>query len=249
MSERPNSSTTMTHGEPRVLLIDSDADVTDVVVAILTDEGYRVSSVNTTDHDAIAAAVNRHEPDCVLLDSAARPGYGQSWDEAVYLRNRERPIPTVMFTAHNIDAREASERTSERARAADFAAVLPKPFNLDQLLEAVAIACDRAERFNRSADGEQERTLALARRLRAAGATDVRTSNRREWATFTSPHDARIYQLYWWQQLGVYTVGRYDDDARLSTVGQFYELGTAVEAALSPGADPALTGEQGVAVG
>jgi CheY-like chemotaxis protein len=248
MTERPNSSTT-TESQPRVLLIDSDADVTDVVVAILTDEGYRVSTVNTTDHAAIAAAVNRYEPDCVLLDSAARPGYGQSWDEAAYLRNRERTIPTVMFTAHSIDALEASERTSDRARAADFAAVLPKPFNLDHLLEAVATACHRAQPFNHSEDGEHERTLALARRLRSGGATDVRTSNRREWATFTSPRDHRIYQLYWWQQLGVYIVGRYDDEARLGIVGQFYELDTAVAAALRPQPDRARTGRQGVAIG
>ncbi len=240
MSERPNSSSS-TDSQPRVLLIDSDADVTDVVVAILTDEGYRVSTINLTDHAAIAAAVNRFEPDCVLLDSAARPGYGHSWDEAAYLRNRERTIPTVMFTAHSVDAQEAAEGTSDRARAAGFAAVLPKPFNLDQLLEAVAAACDRALPFNRSEDGERERTLALARRLRVGGATDVRTSNRREWATFTSPHDGQIYQLYWWQQLGVYIVGRYDDDARLRMVGQFYELDTAVDAALSVDGDLTAT--------
>lgn len=241
MTERPNSPD-RTDEQPRVLLIDSDADVTDVVVAILTDEGYEVRTVNTTDHRAIAAEVNRFEPDCVLLDSAARPGYGQSWDEAAYLSSRERAVPTVMFTAHSQDADEARERASERARLADFAAVLAKPFNLDELLDAVATACDRSVPFERGDDGERVRTLALARRLRAAGARDVRTSNRREWATFVSPHDERIYQLYWWQQLGLYIVGRYHDDARLRIVGQFYELDSAVEAALSSDADlPATT--------
>lgn len=236
MTERPNSPD-RTDGQPRVLLIDSDADVTDVVVAILTDEGYEVRTVNTTDHQAIAAEVNRYEPDCVLLDSAARPGYGQSWDEAAYLRARQRAIPTVMFTAHSLDALEAREGETERARRADFAAVLAKPFNLDELLDAVATACDRSQPFERGSDGERARTLALARRLRAAGATDVRTSNRREWATFASPQDARIYQLYWWQQLGLYIVGRYDDDARLQIVGKFYELDTAIAAALSRDGD------------
>lgn len=219
--------------QPRVLLVDGDADVTDVVVAILTDEGYEVSTLDTTDHEAIAAAVNRHEPDCVLLDSSARPGFGSSWTEAAYLAGRSRQVPTIMFTAHGADASEAREGTSERAVRAAFAAVLPKPFNLDELLEAVATACNRSRPFNRSADGERTRTLALARRLRASGATEVRTSNRREWATFTSPHDERIYQLYWWQMLGRYIVGRYDTEARLDIVGQFYELEAAISAAFS----------------
>jgi hypothetical protein len=115
--------------------------------------------------------------------------------------------------------------------------VLPKPFNLDQLLEAVAVACDRSEPFNRSADGERARTLALARQLREAGATDIRTSNRREWATFVSPRDARIYQLYWWQKLGRYIVGRYDEEAHLEIVGQYHELASAIGAAFDSNRD------------
>lgn len=235
MTERPTSP--RSKEEPRVLLVDGDADVTDVVVAILTDEGYEVSTLNTTDHEALASAVNRFEPDCVLLDSASRPAFGDSWSEAAYLAARARVVPTIMFTAHTQDAHEARERESERARAADFAAILPKPFNLDDLLVAVASACERSEPFNRSADGERARTLALARRLRESGASDVRTSNRREWATFVSPHDARIYQLYWWQKLGRYIVGRYDEEARLEIVGQFHELEAAICAAFSGDAD------------
>ena len=36
----------------RVLLIDDDADVASVVLAILTDEGYAVSILQDTSHDA-----------------------------------------------------------------------------------------------------------------------------------------------------------------------------------------------------
>jgi DNA-binding response OmpR family regulator len=222
----------------RVLLVDSDADVTDVVVAILTDEGYEVTTLNTMDHEALASAVNRFEPDCVLLDSASRPAFGESWTEAAYLAARSRMVPTIMFTAHHQDVREARENTSDRAMAAGFAAILPKPFNLDDLLAAVATACDRSEPFNRTADGERARTLALARRLRESGATDVRTSNRREWATFVSSKDERIYQLYWWQKLGRYILGRYDEEARLEIVGQFNELESAIGAAFSKDRDP-----------
>lgn len=240
MTERPTSPRATTE-HPCVLLVDSDADVTDVVVAILTDEGYQVTTLDTTDHEALASAVNQFEPDCVLLDSASRPAFAHSWTEAAYLASRSRVVPTIMFTAHTQDVREARENASGRARAAGFAAIVPKPFDLDELLIAVSTACDRSEPFNRSADGERARTLALARRLRDSGATDVRTSNRREWATFVSPHDARIYQLYWWQKLGRYILGRYDEDARLRTVGQYHELEAAIGAASDQDRD--LNGE------
>ena len=62
--------------------------------------------------------------------------------------------------------------------------------------------------------------------------TDVRTSTRREWATFRSPDDDRIYQLYWWQLLGVYILGRYEPDGRLTPVGQFLERDAAIAAVI-----------------
>lgn len=227
--------TTTANEEPRrVLLVDNDQDVTELVTAILEDEGYAVTALGHNDHDAIASAVGQLEPDCILLDSADSPDFGSSWDRAAYLSSRARPIPAVMFTAHGHSVREARDGASERARAAGFAAIVPKPFALDDLLAAVAAAAGRAAHFERSDAADRSRTQALVDALREAGATDIRTSERREWATFVSPNDDRIYQLYWWQRLGVYIVGRYDDDARLERVGQFYERGSAIEAAFTP---------------
>ena len=92
--------------------------------------------------------------------------------------------------------------------------------------------------FDRSEAGEEHRTEVLRQELTDAGATDIRTSTRREWATFVSPVDNRIYQLYWWQRLGVYMVGRYDESARLELIGQHYERRAAIDAALRPEATP-----------
>jgi CheY-like chemotaxis protein len=220
-----------------VLLIDDDADVADVVRAILSDDGYAVGVLADTSHQSILAAVGQQEPDCVLLDGSVGPEYGSSWAEAAYLAARERSIPTIMFSAHMRDVREAREERSDRARAAEFAAVLAKPFSLDELLEAVAAACGEAEPFNQSAEGDRERTVALARLLRELGATDIRTSDRREWATFRPSAGDAIRQLYWWQRMGVYLVGTYAEEGTLRQVGQFFELEAAIAAAF-PG-DPA----------
>jgi DNA-binding response OmpR family regulator len=221
----------------RVLLVDDDADVADVVLAILTDEEYMVSVLSDTSHHSVMAAVGMQEPDCILLDGSGGPEYGSSWAEAAYLGVRERPIPTIMFSAHAGDVREAQQAESDRARSAEFAAVLAKPFGLDELLAAVATACGNSEQFKRSPAGDRERTLTLTRRLRALGATDIRTSNRREWATFRRGDDDAICQLYWWQRMGLYVAGRYEDDAILTPIGQFFELGAAI-AALMPDSSP-----------
>jgi hypothetical protein len=137
-----------------------------------------------------------------------------------------------MFTAHADAVQEAREKSTDRAGAAKFAAVIGKPFSLDEVIDAVAQATGRSQRWDRSEAADGRRTAELAEELRDSGAIDVRSSHRREWATFTSPADNRIYQLYWWQKLGRYVVGRYDDGARLEIVGQFFERSTAIAEAL-----------------
>jgi DNA-binding response OmpR family regulator len=219
----------------RVLLIDDDADVADVVLAILTDEDYLVGVLADTSHQSVMAAVGMQEPDCILLDGSTGPEYGSSWAEAAYLAARERSIPTIMFSAHAGDVREALQEESDRARAAEFAAIVAKPFDLDDLLAAVATACGRSEQFKRTEAGDRVRTLTLVRRLRELGAKDIRTSDRREWATFSRKDDDAICQLYWWQRMGLYVAGRYQDDAILTPIGQFFELEAAI-AAMMPDA-------------
>ena len=235
MHAEPPQATPETDADAlRVLVVDNDPNISQLVTAVLSDEGYAVTTLDETDHASVAAAVGRLEPDCILLDSAEGPAFGGSWEAAAYLSNRERAVPTVMFTAHIQAVAEALDQSSQRARNANLAGIVAKPFALDELLDAVEGAVGRSQRFDRSEAADRARTSELVERLRDAGATDIRTSERREWATFVSPHDDRIYQIYWWQRKGVYMVGRYDDDARLEMVGQFFERSAAITAALQP---------------
>lgn len=216
----------------RVLVVDDDGDVADVVSAILSDDGYAVTTLVDVSHDSLFATVGKLEPDCLLLDGSSRVEYGSSWADAAHLAARQRSVPTIMFSAHSIDVREARDAESERARAADFAFVLGKPFHIDELLAAVASACDRSKPFNHSAKGDRRRTAALARRLAELGATDVRTSDQREWATFRPKDVDAVRQLYWWQGKGAYLVGSYDQEGSLTRIGQFFDLEDAIAAAV-----------------
>lgn len=211
--------------------MDDDRDVAEVVQAILADEGYAISCLYTLDDDALLRTVGRLEPDCVLLDSTSATDYGDSWRMAATLRQRHRPVPVVMFSAHREAVVEAREHATERVAAADFAAVLGKPFHLDDLLDAVATAVGRSGPFERTDAAEAERTKALVVALESRGATEIAPSMLREWALF---RDRRgdLVQLYWWQSRGVYQVGRYAESGKLEMLGQFVDLDAAIEVAL-----------------
>ena len=223
-------------GAARILVIDDDRDVGDVVDAILSDEGYEVTTLDHISDESVRAAIGRLEPDCILLDGVEAVEYAEAWATAAEVRHRPRPIPTVMFTAHSMDAAEASLATSERAVAAGFFAVLRKPFHLDELVATVQRAVAEAVPFNHSERAEHARTEELVALLTAAGARDVRPSVRREWANFSNTAGDEM-QLYWWQAAGAYLVGRYSGDgARLELVGHYYGLDAAVRAATSASA-------------
>ena len=130
----------------RVLIVDDDSDIANIVEEVLSDDGYAVTILRDSRIEAIQALVAQLEPDCMLLDGGAGGGYGASWESAALMAARLPAVPVIMFTAHAEASAEAMENTSERSRAAGFAAVLPKPFNLTELLTAVQVAVGEAHR-------------------------------------------------------------------------------------------------------
>jgi CheY-like chemotaxis protein len=211
--------------------VDDDRDIAEIVQAVLVDEGYSVTLLYDLEDDALLRTVGRFEPDCVLLDSSTSAAYGASWATAASLALRERAIPVVMFTAHTLDAAEAREGVSSRAKAADFVAVLEKPFSLDELLAAVAKGTGGSTPFDREREAETQRTESLVQALAQRGATEIEPSTMREWATFRDKR-GRLCQLYWWQGRGVYQLGRYTERGQMAMVGQFVTRQLAIEAAL-----------------
>lgn len=218
---------------PKILIVDNDRDISDMLKALLTDEGYLVTGLLEHEQDDVIAAVGRTEPDCVILDGESGAGgdYGRSWAEAAALHARGRKVPVIMFTAHAPASDEAEAGQSDRTRAASFSAILRKPFDIDELMNAVAKATGESASFDRSASADLERTRVLVARLTAIGAEDVRSSTRREWVTFRAP-DGSYFQLYWWQGGGCYLVGAYlGDGRRMENIGLFYDVDGAVACA------------------
>ncbi len=156
---RPGQIPAGTERGSRVTIVDDDRDIAELIRSVLVDEGYQVTSVHhDLDQDRMRALLVSTRPDCVLLDGLGYgTSYGGSWQIAAWLGSLEPTVPVVMVTAYVADAAEAKLGTSVRARDADFAAVVAKPFDLDDLLAAVSGATRTGE-DRRTADAETPRT-------------------------------------------------------------------------------------------
>ncbi len=121
----------------RVLIVDDDHDISRIVAEVLSEEGFYISELGEAQSSVIRAEVARVEPDIVLLDGSVGAGYGASWMNAAWMRERTRPIPVIMFTAHLAELAEARMGMSDRSKKAAFVGFLAKPFDLSVLVETV----------------------------------------------------------------------------------------------------------------
>ena len=115
----------------RILIAEDNADLRAVLVDALTDVGYEVDEV-TNGEEALARA-EQWLPDAILLDVMM-----PTMDGAAFLRaRRDRPflarVPVMVLTAHPFHHRMID--------GLGATVVVRKPYNLDDLLDAVATMC------------------------------------------------------------------------------------------------------------
>ena len=112
-------------GPRRVLVVDDDPDIRDLLVSVLIDDGYEAMSAKNG-RDALAV-LDRWPADVVVLDLMMPVMDGWTFAE----RMREKwSIPIVVLSAAGDLARQAT-----RVGAAD---VVPKPFDIEMLLPRIA---------------------------------------------------------------------------------------------------------------
>jgi CheY-like chemotaxis protein len=109
-----------------VLVVDDDPDMVEVMLALLRDSGYEARSA-ANGRQALAVVAER-APALVLLDMLMPVMDG--WQCARALRSKYgRHIPIVVVTA--------GEHVSARGQEVDADDVLPKPFEVKDLLRIV----------------------------------------------------------------------------------------------------------------
>jgi CheY-like chemotaxis protein len=118
-----------------VLVVDDEVVIAEAVAAVLQDEGYAVlTAANGKDGLARAAEI---KPDLVLVDMMMPVMDGEEMSRRLRENPDTRDIPIVVMSAVHRSLRELPF---------DHAAFLPKPFDLDTLLETIAKALQRSGR-------------------------------------------------------------------------------------------------------
>lgn len=111
----------------RVLVIDDDPSIRQVIGCVLTDEGYQVDEAG--DGESALMAIERRQPNVILLDMKM-PGM-DGWEfVSRYRRRHDPPAPIVAVMA----AQDAGTHGTE-VRADGY---LSKPFDLDELVARLA---------------------------------------------------------------------------------------------------------------
>ena len=123
----------------RVLVVEDDADSRDLVEAVLSAEGARVTAVGSA-LDALSS-IERETPDLVVSDIAMQEHDGYAligWIRA--LPGRAGGVPAVALTAY------AGETDRRRVMEAGFQGFVAKPFDPGALVAALATAASAPPR-------------------------------------------------------------------------------------------------------
>jgi signal transduction histidine kinase len=126
---------------PCVLLVEDEPVLKKLVGALLEEAGYE--HVTIANHNQIAAAIERHHPQCVILDSEPpAKGRGRSWADAAAIRRAHPQLPVLMFTADPESTAEARTKSTRRSKAADYSGVIDKPFLVLEFLATLRHAVE-----------------------------------------------------------------------------------------------------------
>jgi len=110
----------------KILVIDDDANILEVVQFVLEDEGYEVE---TSLNGACLQEMNGELPDLILLDILLSGEDGREICQLLKGKELTRHIPVILFSAH-FNARKITAM-----HGAD--AFLSKPFHLNELISLV----------------------------------------------------------------------------------------------------------------
>ncbi len=115
-------------GSSCVLVIEDDPAIRDMLIWLLTDEGYVVVALGDCLRALTYLRANR-APDLILLDYNLPRMCGADFIRAVRRDRRARDVPVMIMSA--------SLEAERVARKLDVAAFLPKPFEAERLIALV----------------------------------------------------------------------------------------------------------------
>src|ERR1700678_1480711 len=121
-----------------ILVVDDEADIRDLVAAILEDDGYSVRTAQ--DSQSALAAIKARKPSLVVLDIWMKGGGLDGLELLDVVKGLDADLPVIMISGHgNIETAVSAIKRG----AYDF---LEKPFKSDRLMLVVEGALEQASR-------------------------------------------------------------------------------------------------------
>src|SRR5579862_9892585 len=111
----------------RVLILDNDPDVLDVMKEALTYEGFEVMCVGEASD--VIALVNDHNPDLLIIDYILHGINGGELCHQVKADKRTAELPVVLVSVY--------PRVLQSLGDYDCDDFIPKPFDLEDLVERI----------------------------------------------------------------------------------------------------------------
>jgi len=115
---------------PLIAVLDDEPEMRKALRRLLTSRSFSVEEYDCG--DALLAALNSHQPDCLLLD-LQMPGLN-GFGVLKAFQSRHIHLPVVVITAHD------EPGTAEQVSALGGAAYLKKPVDRDALISAIQAA-------------------------------------------------------------------------------------------------------------
>lgn len=112
----------------KILAVDDDKDILEVLQFILEDSGYEVDTLS--DGHYLFERIKANEPDLILLDIMLGSLDGRQLCRDIKARQETHDIPVVLISAsHNVSA------FMNQSGAPD--AFIAKPFDINELLDTI----------------------------------------------------------------------------------------------------------------
>ena len=111
----------------RILAVDDDKDILDVLQYILEDSGYEVETLS--DGHFLFDKINAHMPDLILLDIMLGNLDGRDLCRAVKATDATHDIPVVLISASHVASAAGLKGAPD--------AFIAKPFDIDDLLDVI----------------------------------------------------------------------------------------------------------------
>lgn len=114
--------------KPKILLVDDNEFILDIMTYILTSNGYEVTVLNTG--SKVLDTVKHDHPDLLILDAELPDADGREICHELKMDQETKDMPVIMCSARD----DISDSFKQEGPPDD---ILPKPFDIQHLIDRV----------------------------------------------------------------------------------------------------------------